>query len=470
MFKLIKQRDTKAVSDKYRLLFQRVVIAMNHFLLKQKHASMILSVSLCLCGGFSDAHAAGTLTLTLDKALSLAMDKNRDIEKAREYARLVQGKYIEERSAALPQFGLNGGLGVSQDQSLKASMGAAPRQNSGTLDLTLSQPLYTWGKLNAAIRAAEVGLKTADQQLRLYRQIARRDVSTAWYDILLARELNRLARENQAQKQRHLDEARKKFSAGVATDYDVLAAEVASANARPEVIRTENAIRSYRERLRFLLDSEDEVDVAGTLQPYDHDISVPDLAADLALARTKRPELNDLRLRIGIYRELVTIADAENKPRLDLKGGLGWHWLSLNDPGPARDADGAAWNVGVFLTFPFFDGLKTSGKVMQAKSDLATQQLEEQKLLDSVALELRDARYALAEAGEICRAMAGTVTQADRLLRMAEKGFEFGVKTRLDVEDAQLNLLQANSSLARALRDYRVAKVTYEWAMGTLGE
>ena len=46
---------------------------------------------------------------------------------------------------------------------------------------------------------------------------------------------------------------------------------------------------------------------------------------------------------------------------------------------------------------------------------------------------------------------------------MAEKGYEFGVKIRLEVDDAQLNL-------ARAQRDYRVARVNFEWAMGVAGE
>ncbi|MDO9307995.1 MAG: TolC family protein, partial [Deltaproteobacteria bacterium] len=266
-------------------------------------------------------------TLTLEQALSLAMEKNRDIEKAREYAKYVQGKYVEERSAALPQLSLNGSAGISRDQSQQALMGIAPRQYNGLIDLTLSQPLYTWGKINAAIRAAEYGLKTADQQLRLYRQAAYRDVSAGYYDILLARELHNLALENQAQKVRHLDEARRKYAAGVATDYDVLAAEVATENARPEVIRSDNAIRIARERLRFLLAlGPEEVDVVGSLEMPSADRPTPETYEQALLSAGKqRPELADLRLRIGVYEELVTIANAENKPRLDLKGGGGWH-------------------------------------------------------------------------------------------------------------------------------------------------
>jgi HAE1 family hydrophobic/amphiphilic exporter-1 len=108
--------------------------------------------------------------------------------------------------------------------------------------------------------------------------------------------------------------------------------------------------------------------------------------------------------------------------------------------------------------------------VTQAQSDLRTRQIEQAKLLDTIALEVRDAGNAVKESAEIVQALTGTVRQAVRLLEMAEKGFEFGVKIRLEVDDAQLNLLQARSNLARARRDYQVARVNYEWAMGIAGE
>ena len=416
--------------------------------------------------------AAETRLLTLDQAIAIAMDNNRDIEKAREYAHSVQGKYVEERAAALPQLQLNGTVLVSKDESQVISGDAAQRQFGRTVDLTISQPLYTWGKLNAAIRAAEVGLKTADEQLRLYRQAAYRDVVAAYLDVQLARELNLLAVENRAQKQRHLDEASRKFSAGVATEYDVLAAEVAVENKQPEVIRSVNAIRMARERLRFLLASgTQDVDVVGTLEtPAVATLLPADYEEAVRIAGKHRPELKDLRLRIGIYGELVTIAKADNKPRLDLKGGAGWHWASLDDPGPARDADGAAWNAGIYLSFPFFDGFRTSGRITQARSDLRTKQIEEAKLLDSISLEVRQAEYSYREATEIRTALSGTVKQAERLLQMAEKGYELGVKIRLEVDDAQVNLLQARSNLVRAERDTRVALVNYLWSMGVAGE
>jgi outer membrane protein TolC len=42
------------------------------------------------------------------------------------------------------------------------------------------------------------------------------------------------------------------------------------------------------------------------------------------------------------------------------------------------------------------------------------------------------------------------------------------VKTKLDVDDAQLSFIDAKGNLAKARRDYSVARVTLDWIMGTI--
>jgi HAE1 family hydrophobic/amphiphilic exporter-1 len=287
-------------------------------------------------------------------------------------------------------------------------------------------------------------------------------VCAAFYDVLAARELKRIADQSLELKRRHVEEARRRLQRGTATDYDVLAAEVAAENARPEAIRADNQARLARERLRFLLAEEQPVDAAGTLA-----IEVgppPEYEPALREALESRPELSELRRQQGVARELVRIAAADGKPRLDLMAAWGQRWLGAQD---ARTR-GGTWSVGVSLSFPFFDGLRTAGRVEQARSDLARIDLDDAKLKDAIALEVRTAVCSVREAGEIVRALTGTVAQAERLLFMAEKGLEFGVKTRLDVEDAVLNLVAARAGLARAQRDYRVALVTLGWAAGRL--
>jgi HAE1 family hydrophobic/amphiphilic exporter-1 len=429
---------------------------------------LLLSVFLSLAGLHSPAAASGgdngVRILSLDEALRIAFERNRDIRKALEFRRQVEGIYVEQRASALPQVEISASVSRDRDESQQV-YGAQPRSETRKASAVLSQALYTWGQVGAAIRGAKIGFERADDQLRLYRQAAARDVSASFYDVLLAREQSAIAAQTLEQKVRHLDEAQRKLAAGTATDYDVLAAEVAVENARPEVIRTENLTRTSRERLRFLLALEgQEVSVDGTLvSPVD---PFPEYGDAVETAWKNRSELSELRHRLGIYKEQVTIANAGDKPRLDLKAGLGWAEIATG----GSEASGTVWSAGLYLTYSIFDGLRTRGKVAQAKSEAAARRIDEAKLLDSIALETREAVNAVRESGEIVKALSGTVSQAERLLVMAEKGFEYGVKTRLEVEDAEFSMRQAKGNLTRARRDYLVAKVTLEYVKGTLGE
>ncbi|NVN98121.1 MAG: TolC family protein [Geobacteraceae bacterium] len=409
------------------------------------------------------AHAAPQI-LTLEQALSIALEKSREVARAGEYGKSVQGRYIEERAAALPQISLNSAYTASEDRGMPIQFGGGMKQYDSSLGLSFSQPLYTWGKIGAAIKAAEIGLQTSDEQMKLARQVTRRDVTIAFTNLLLAKELLRVANEEMEQKKRHHDESRNRFAAGVATDYDILAAEVAVENAVPAQIRAENQLKISKERLRFNLAVDYDVDAIGELAPK---VETGKPFADaLKQALDKRPELKDLNHRIGIYGQLVEIASAENKPRIDMKGSGGWHRLEMGD----MRSSGALWNVGVFLSFPFFDGMRSDGKVMQAKSDLASKEIEKRQLVDSIRLQVETSLNDLREAGEIYQALSGTVRQAEKLLSMAEKGFEFGVKIRLEVEDAQTNLLKARVNRAKAAADYLMAKANLDWAMGGIGE
>ena len=433
----------------------------------------ILFVSLSLISAESVwGQESKALPLTLEECQRLALEKNKDIQKAKEYRNAVMGRYLEERAAALPQIGINAYVNHGRDESQKSLYrGLFPfEQEIRSAEIGISQPLYTFGRIGAAIRAAEIGLQTAEDQLQIYQQAALRDVTAAFQDVLLSKELHVLAVQNLEQKVRTQREARRKLAGGIATDYDVLAADVAGENARPDVIRAENLIRISREKLRFILGlGKQEVDAVGTLAISPGPSPEYDEAMETALK--KRPELSDLRKRVLIYEELVKIYKAGTMPRIDFKAGWGWRQLdfgTMNFGSP--DGEGQAWSAGVYFSFPFFDGMRTQGKVLQAKTDVANLKIDEAKLLDSIALQVRDALNYCREAEEIVQALSGTVRQAERLLTMAEKGFQYGVKTQLEVDDAQLNVTRAKSSLAKAYRDYLVARVTLEWVKGTLGE
>ena len=433
---------------------------------------MALPLALVFCLAAQALAADAADGLTLDAAWELALSHNKDVAAAREYAKKVRGIYVEARATALPKFTLQVGHYRDRDESQKAVGGPYMPTTHATSSAILSvdQVLFTWGQVGAAIRGAKVGLATADDELRLYRQAALRDVAEGFYDVLLVQELFSIAKENLAQKERHKEAAEKRLRAGLATDYDVLAARVAVDNARPDVIRTENGAVTARQRLAFLLGVDDiPARIAGSLAgslagPVTECSMTCDDAYKKALSN--RPELVGLSHQAEMAKEYVTVISSADKPRADLRLEYGLKGMEAGESWESGDYALA----GAFFTFPFFDGLNTRGKVAQARSDERTLRIQLEKLKDGLRLDVTNSIAKVREAAQIVASLEGTVSQAERLFSMAEKGFDYGVKTRLDVEDALLGLMQAKGGLAQARRDYLVARVKFLWSMGVLGE
>ncbi len=409
--------------------------------------------------------SSGRRVLTLSDALSIAAEKNRDVAKARAYQSWVRGKYVEERAGALPTVAATGSFGRSWDGTYAAlTDGLFPSgQTVKTAGVSLTQTLFAWGKVGAAVRAAKDGIASAEDQLEHYRQAAARDVTEAFHDVLLAKRIEAIAKETLEQRERQLGEAERRHTLGTATDYDVLAARVARDNQRPEVLRTASAVLVALDRLRLVLAEESgEIDVDGALEA--EAVELPSFEEAVATALEKRPDLSGLVRNAAIYRQLVRIRNADDKPRLDLRANAGWQWFDAG----VVSASGKVWGAGLYLSFPFFDGLATRGRVAQARSDLTRAELDLAQARDGIHVEVRTALDRARVAAEIVNALSGNVAQARRLLEMSETGRELGVKTRLEVDDALLNARAAEANLARAKRDYLVALADLRYAQGTL--
>jgi HAE1 family hydrophobic/amphiphilic exporter-1 len=456
------------------------------FARRRRHAPAAVAGMLATAMLFGSAREAGAQeqprVLTLEAALAIAAEKNRDVQKAAEYRNWVQGKYEEERAAALPQAKFVGAWRQSRDSSQsKLFEGSLPggvssdgiseifggRQQTLTGELQLTQVVFTFGQIGSAIKAAALGIEFSEVQLERFRQAVARDVSAAYWNVLAAREMVQIARADLEQKQRHLDEATRRHTLGTVTDYDVLAARVGVENARPAVIRAEHGVTQAREQLRFLLAEPNPVDVVGSLEGAAEPgaATTPGYDELLARAYASRPEIKELTTQQGIYDQLIKIAASSAKPRVDFSANWGPRYLGLQ----SFSSSGLAWNMGVFATIPIFDGFRTKGRVAQVRSEQAQLRLDELKVRENIALEVRRAVDAAAEAAAIVASLTSTVTQAEELRGLAEKGFELGVKTRLDVQDADLNLRSARANLAAARRDYQIALVNIAWVSGTIG-
>lgn len=402
--------------------------------------------------------------ITLEDAIKIALENNKEIKKVKFENEGIYGRYLEERSQAFPKLSFYGYGSKQMDETFyKFSQGLFPKeQDVLSYNISLNQTLYSWGKIGAAIRAARLALESTEVSLKLSEEEVKKATIEAFYDVLFQKELIRISEENLKQKENHLREAEGRFELGVGTEYDILAAKVNFENAKTNLLKAENGLNILKERLKFILGIDYEIETIGNLEISGEEEYTFEDAFSIALKERKELKLQELYEK-GRY-EFIKIQKSQNKPKIFLDA----YFERRNLKAGEMDLNVSSWNYTLNLSIPIFDGFRTKGSVIEAESEYNKAKLEREKLMDSIRLEIKQAIFELEEAKKVLSASRETLKLAEKWFQMAEEGYKLGVKTNLDVEDAQLNLSNAKVNLAKAKKDYIVSQVKLKRAMGVL--
>lgn len=422
----------------------------------RRHAGIFLLLLVLPVAASAAAQDEGGLTL--EQAVSMALASNHEVLRARERLFRQEGQIQEVKSQLYPQVGLEGSYRRSYDESLLDSgIGAfvdPEVADTWVAKTTLRQLLFSWGKASTAVEIAEALLRQTSQDVAGSERSVVLRVHEAFYDLLLTQRLVEVAEERLAQRERVLDVAQKRFSAGVVNEFEVIRARVDVANARTPVIQARNRVRQAKAALNNLLAREqtEPVEARGELAYVPLEPLTLEQVVERAVAR--RPELASLRVAQEIAEKNLAIARAEDKPQVNLDAEYGLATQHFEQLGPNRER----WGAGVSLSFPLFDGWRTRGLVAQARSEARDADLAAAQLRQVITLEAKVALDDLAEAEEIIRASSLNIEQAQKALELAETSYRYGVAILLDVSDAQLALTVAQIDHAGSLRDYMLAK------------
>jgi HAE1 family hydrophobic/amphiphilic exporter-1 len=412
-------------------------------------------------------------TLSRAQAVARALEANPEVRKSLEESSRLSGLVMEARADALPELTVNGSGLRYRDPSLlnSSSFDAFPAELRESLTpipanlfdggLTLRQTLFSF-KLGRAIRAARLGTSYGREGIRRARQETALLAVRAYDGYVLALEKVRVGEKAVRQKEKHLEMARMRRAAGVATELDVLRSQVDLENQRVVLFR----LQGQAEEALGVLNAVMVRPIDAPVEPVDGLVLQP-LAATLEeVAReawAKRPEAAAAALNERIHEELVGIAAAEGRPSLELNGGWGY---SVRKPGNFLESDFAKWNVAVTLKVPLFDGLRTAGRVAQARAQRAKAAQDTIALENRIRLEAKEAFDRLNVAGRIVQVAELNVEQARRALEMTQANYNHGAATTLDVLDAQAALTLAESNLVEGLHEHASARATLRWVMG----
>jgi len=418
----------------------------------------------------ADASLPSWLTrpLSLVDALNTALAQNAAILKAKNDLEASQGVVMQTRAVALPQVQASGKY-ADNEITLVPSVPyfAQPHQNWNA-GIQIVQSIYEGGKLRAALKAATATRQQAVAQYDTAVADALLSVRLAYYDVLLAAQQIVVHEASVNLLQKELEDQQHRLDAGTVPKFNVLRADVAVANERPNLIHARNQYRITKNNLANLLGYNLPRDVWENL-PLDltdnfdtapWNVVLPD-AIQQALAR--RTELIALRKQVELQDLNIINAKSGYKPTVQLFAGYNFMNNSFaTDVG--NELDG--WNAGAQVSWSIFDGLLTRGKIVQARAQFARAKTDLTDQSRQIELAVRTAYSDFIEARETLESQAKVQEEADEALREARARAEAGTGTQLDVLDAQTSLTQARTTQIQAQHDYVAARARLERAIG----
>lgn len=418
---------------------------------------------------------AEPLSLTVDSAVRLAMEQNESLRIAGRAAARSRHQVREARADGLVD--VNASVDYTRNWLLPSfvfnnTSVKIGRDNEVQGVLRASQPLYTGGRAAGRLRSARGLLDASAEAERQVRQAVAANVEQALYGLLLASDMVRVSAAAVARARSNQRQVKALGDAGRATRFDLMRAAVQVASAVADSIQraTQESVAQLALMDAIGIDLNTEVVVTAAFRDRTR-LPLDDVETLVAEAISRRPERRQLSAMRQVRDGDLQVARSGTRPTVAVVAlGQVQHQSDTFADATKGDEWRRNWSTGVAMQVPLFDGMRARSRIAQAQEEVRSLELETARVERAIEREVRQAWMAAAEAGQRLAAREGSVGQAQQGLQDAESRYRTGGGTQLEVLDAQLALLQAESEAVRARHDRAVALVALERAAGILGE
>ena len=370
------------------------------------------------------------------------------------YQRLMQSQFsaITAGSSSGSGSGSSGGTSGFGDIT---KIFASP--NTATLGVSLTQNLYTAGKLESATQGASAARTAADIGLDAARAQVNLDIAQAYFDAVAAKALVDIADSTLAQAERTLAQTTVSKQVGTAAEFDLLRARVARDNQRPALIQARGNYDLTMMRLRQLLGISLDKPLALTTPIRDEGVAAAAPSADTAVAH--RATVRQAAANVTAQQFALAAADMNRLPSVQLSTAYqrfaypnGILPLALNQYYPN-------WTISLGLSVPVFTGGKLTADRAIAQANLIDAQQSFEQSRELAALDARTAILQLEQAQASYASSVGTDEQARRAYTIAEVRFNEGISTQVELLQSRTQYEQARLNRVLAARDLEVARL-----------
>src|SRR5256886_5184244 len=492
-----------------------------YFVISGFAASMIAASSVARAGtgegstsrGGGTSSSGKVPTFTLDQAILTALQRNPTLLNAEQEIKRTKGVIIQVRAQALPQVNARANFtwtdpnlvgarilgGTSTTSTFATGTGAAaplvdpPPSQAQEVRTPLAAPSPTPVVISTA-QASDISYAISvlgsqlifngttfpeirgtffqrDSAYFAFRNVLDQliaTVKTQFYQVVVNRELIDVQQQSVNLLQQQLKDQQNRFEAGTVPRFNVLQAEVALYNQIPQLITAQNNYRISKITLAktLVLDFQPgrgenpPLEVVGEMPYTPRTIALADA---IELGKQRRPFLKQARANVLNQLQQVRATAGQYLPTITTTGGGAW----VSSPTNSSWHDiSKGWLALVQGSLPIWDSGAIAGQVIQQRALLSETKITYDDDVRQVELEIQQAYSILQQNQELVKSQEKNVELADEALRLAKARLDAGAGVQLDVLNAQVQLLTAQSTRLQDLFGYNSSLAEFDRATG----
>ena len=443
--------------------------------LKRLTGKKMLLTAMALCAfGFAKAQteqtAQNTLTLTLDKALEIALDENPTIKVAAEEIALKKVASKEAWQSLLPEASLNGSLDHTikaaemklNDMSFKMGQDGTNTANAG---LSINLPLFA-PAVYRAMSMTKTDIELAVEKSRASELDLINQVTKAYYQLMLAQDSYEVLQGSYKLAEDNFNVVNAKYQQGAVSEFDKISAEVQMRSIKPNVISAANAVTLAKLQLKVLMGITADVDIKtdDNLTNYESMLFANQLKEE-DMSLDNNTTMKQFELNMKLLEKNVKSLRTNFIPTLSMS--FSYQYQSLYNPN--INFFDYTWSNSSSLMFNLSIPLYRASNFTKVKSArIQMRQLDWNRIDTERKLNMQVVSYRnnMTASSEQVVSNKENVMQAEKAVQIAGKRYEVGKGTVLELNSSQVSLTQAQLTYNQSIYDYLVAKADLDQVLG----
>lgn len=410
------------------------------------------------------------LRLTLEQAIGIALSDNPTIRVAEQDVELKKVSYKEAWQTLLPTVDLTGSINYTvkaATMSLNGNNFKMGRDATSTWNgaLAVNLPLYA-PTVYRTMSMSESDMALAVEKSRASRLDMVNQVTKAYFQILLAQDSYDVLLEGYAFSERNYEVVKAKYEQGSVSEYDKISAEVQMRNLKPGLVSARNALNISEVQMKVLLgisDAELHIVIDDSLKNYESAVSRQGIVRDVSLSGNST--MKQLELNETLLQESIKMQRTGFFPTLSLSYQLQTQSLYNDNFRFWNYAWSPSSTLALTLSVPLFRASNFT-KVKTARIQL--EQLGENRINTERQLRMQLQTYQdnMQACTEQMESNKESVAQAEKGRMIAQKRYEVGKGTMLELNNSEVVLTQSQLAYHQAIYDYLVAKADLDYLLG----